>query len=59
MTCPPQVLRDMCVAKLAEAASGRPFDLAPAAPGAAPLTDPEQTLEAAGVSGSMLALKWL
>ena len=48
----------MCVAKSAEAASGRPFDLVPAAPGAAPLDDPDQTLGDAGVEGAMLALKW-
>ena len=46
------------MAKSAEAASGRPFDLVPAAPGAASLADPNQTLADAGVEGAMLTLKW-
>lgn len=49
---------DLCLAQSEEAADGRAFTLAQAGPGAAPLADRQQTLEAAALHGAMLVVKW-
>ncbi|KAL4431383.1 hypothetical protein ABPG75_006639 [Micractinium tetrahymenae] len=51
-------LYDFCLSQSEEAAAGRAFTLAQAFPGAPALEDREQTLEAAGLNGAMLVLKW-
>jgi len=53
-----QALSDFCLTKLPEAAEGRAFELLPSLPGSTPLTDMEQSLEAAGVANAMLLVKW-
>ncbi|PRW20356.1 UBX domain-containing [Chlorella sorokiniana] len=49
---------DLCLAQSEEAAGGRAFTLALAGPGAAPLADRQQTVEAAALHGAMLVVKW-
>lgn len=45
--------------QVAEAAGGRPFNLAPPFPGAAALDEAcGQTIEGAGAANAMLALSW-
>jgi hypothetical protein len=48
-----------CMAKLPEAAAGRPFSLAGTYPGAAVLEDRAQSVAEAGAANAMLAVKWL
>ncbi|GLI69181.1 hypothetical protein VaNZ11_013750 [Volvox africanus] len=54
---PVQVLFDFGLAHVPEAAAGRSLVISHAAPGGQVLTDPEQSLDAAGVAGAMLAIK--
>jgi len=51
------VLRTWCIANDSAAAAGSPFTLAPAAPGARPLTDYTQSLEDAGAADAMFIMK--
>ncbi len=53
-----QALQDFVVVHFSEAASGRPFHLSMAGPGAKPLTDMGQSLQAANVHASMLVVAW-
>ncbi len=55
---PLRALRDWCLSLEAEAAAGRPFALAEAAPGAPPLDDLDATVAAAGLAGAALAMRW-
>lgn len=57
-SAPVAALYDYCLSQSEEAAAGRPFTLAQAFPGAPALEDQQQTLEAAGLGGAMLVLKW-
>ncbi|KAG2448168.1 hypothetical protein HYH02_006753 [Chlamydomonas schloesseri] len=50
-------LYDLALAKVQEAAAGRSVTISHATPGGAALTDQDQSLEAAGVAGAMLAVK--
>lgn len=54
---PVSVLFDLCITLLPEAAAGRGLVIAPAMPGARPLLDPTQSLEASGAAGAMLGVK--
>ncbi|GLC38061.1 hypothetical protein PLESTM_000679800 [Pleodorina starrii] len=54
---PVRVLFDFGVAHVPEAAAGRSLVISHAMPGGQALTDPEQSLGAAGVAGAMLAIK--
>eukprot|EP00890_Picochlorum_soloecismus_P000746 jgi/Picsp_1/1672/NSC_05146-R1_ubx domain-containing protein len=51
------ILRTWCIANSSDAASGSSFTLAPAAPGAQPLTDYSQSLEDAGAADAMFIMK--
>ena len=55
---PLAAVHDWCLSRSPEAAGGRPFFLSEALPGAAPLADLGQTLEAADVADAMLVMKW-
>ncbi|PSC74669.1 UBX domain-containing 2 isoform X1 [Micractinium conductrix] len=55
---PVAALYDFCLSQSEEAAGGRPFSLSQAFPGAPALDDQQQTVEAAGLHGAMLVLKW-
>lgn len=57
-SAPVAAVRDWCLTLCEEAAGGRPFSLSQAMPGAAPLSDVQQSLEAANLADSMLVLKW-
>lgn len=56
-TDPVSALQDYCIVQ-AEGAASRPFKLVQTFPGAPPLADASQSLEAAGLAGGMVALKW-
>mmetsp|Transcript_1931 Transcript_1931/g.4562 ORF Transcript_1931/g.4562 Transcript_1931/m.4562 type:complete len:268 (+) Transcript_1931:969-1772(+) len=55
---PVKSLKSLCIVSEQEAASGRPFKLKPAYPGAEELIDDSKTLTDAGVSGAMLVMTW-
>ncbi len=57
-SAPLSCVHDWCLTVSKEAASGRPFFLSEAVPGAPPLSDVQQSLEAAGVADAMLVMKW-
>ncbi|KAL3134689.1 hypothetical protein ABBQ32_007693 [Trebouxia sp. C0010 RCD-2024] len=56
-TDPVSALQDYCIVQ-AEGAASRPFKLMQTFPGAPPLADASQSLDAAGLAGGMVALKW-
>ncbi len=55
---PLSAVHDWCLTQSPEAAGGRPFFFSEAMPGAAPLADLGQTLEAVGVADATLVMKW-
>lgn len=57
-SAPLSCVHDWCLTASMEAAGGRPFFLSEAAPGAPPLVDVAQSLQAAGVADAMLVMKW-